>query len=293
MKSKRNYKDSVFVDLFGKCKDARANFLSLYNAIQGTDLKLEDTEVRPITLKQTIYTGKYNDVSMIINNKLIVLVEQQSTINENMPLRFLGYIAKIYDKLVKSDDRYKRRLIKLPKPEFYVIYNGMEKYPASNTLYLSDAFIDFSNDFDYGKITLEIIVKVFNINEKDDNQSLLKCIPLSGYSRLVELVNEGMRLGLANPIDSAVKQCIREKVLSDYLKENSTEVRNMTFGEYNYETDIRVQRQEAMEEGSLDKSISIAKNMLSDGKLSHNDIASYTGLSLEKIQELAKDLSTR
>lgn len=58
LKEKRNYKDSVFVDLFGRCPEARANFLSLYNAIHETDLKLEETKITPITLDQTIYTGR-------------------------------------------------------------------------------------------------------------------------------------------------------------------------------------------------------------------------------------------
>ena len=34
----RNYKDSVFVDLFGEDKKAKENFLSLYNALHGIQL---------------------------------------------------------------------------------------------------------------------------------------------------------------------------------------------------------------------------------------------------------------
>ncbi len=56
-KQNRTYKDSLFVDLFGKCPDARENFLSLYNAIHGTNLKLENTEIEPIMLERTVYTG--------------------------------------------------------------------------------------------------------------------------------------------------------------------------------------------------------------------------------------------
>ncbi len=83
-KQNRTYKDSLFVDLFGKCPEARENFLSLYNAIHGTNLKLENTEIEPIMLEKTVYTGRYNDVSMLVNGRIIVLVEQQSTVNENM-----------------------------------------------------------------------------------------------------------------------------------------------------------------------------------------------------------------
>ena len=37
---------------------------------------------------------------MLLNGKIIILVEQQSSINENMPLRFLEYICRLYEKTV-------------------------------------------------------------------------------------------------------------------------------------------------------------------------------------------------
>ena len=43
----RNYKDSVFVDLFANDKTAADNFLSLYNALHGTQLD-RSTELRPL-----------------------------------------------------------------------------------------------------------------------------------------------------------------------------------------------------------------------------------------------------
>ena len=45
-KHNRRYKDSVFVDLFGEDKDAKENFLSLYNALHGTHLD-SSTELKP------------------------------------------------------------------------------------------------------------------------------------------------------------------------------------------------------------------------------------------------------
>ena len=56
----------------------------------------------------------YNDVSMIVNDKLIVLVEHQSTINENMPLRFLLYVARLYETVVPKRDRYRRTVQSIP-----------------------------------------------------------------------------------------------------------------------------------------------------------------------------------
>ena len=50
----RKYKDSVFVDLFSEDEKAKENFLSLYNALHGTNLK--DTEqLKTVRLDQVLY----------------------------------------------------------------------------------------------------------------------------------------------------------------------------------------------------------------------------------------------
>jgi len=54
----------------------------------------------------------------------VVLIEHQSSINENMPLRMLIYISREYEKLTNRRDLYKEHKIKIPSPEFVVLYNG-------------------------------------------------------------------------------------------------------------------------------------------------------------------------
>ena len=61
----------------------------------------------------------------------------------------------------------------------------------------------------------------------------------------------------------------------------------MLLTEYDYNTDIAVQRQEAYEDGAQQKAIETAKNMLKDN-LDIQTIIKYTGLSLNEIQTLAK-----
>ena len=80
----RKYKDSVFVDLFSEDEKAKENFLSLYNALHNTNLQLS-CPVENIRLDNTLYMNIINDVSCLVDNKIIVLAEHQSTINENMP----------------------------------------------------------------------------------------------------------------------------------------------------------------------------------------------------------------
>ena len=288
---KRTYKDTVFVDLFGRCAEAKENFLSLYNALHGTNLKIENTSIEPLFLEQTVYTGRYNDVSMLVNGRMVILVEQQSSVNENMPLRFLEYICRLYEKLIPLEKRYRQNRLPLPSPEFYVIYNGTADYPKEKLLKLSDSF----ERIDGVSFSLELCVKTYNINKCKDTPLLKHCIPLSGYAKLTEYAQEAKQNGIQNPVDFAVRKCISEGVLADYLKQKSTEVRNMLIAEYDYDTDMRVKQEEAWENGleagkargTQTTKLANAKNLLKLKLLSPEQIAEAIQLPLEDVKKLA------
>ena len=218
-KHNRRYKDSVFVDLFGEDKDAKDNFLSLYNALHGTHLD-GSTELKPLRLEHVMYMSFCNDVSCLIDNKIIVLAEHQSTINDNMPVRFLEYTARLYEQIQNPRDRYLRKLKQIPTPEFYVFYNGEEQYPAEAELRLSDAFAVKS-----AKPCLELLVKVININYNKDNKLLENCKPLEEYTQFVEAVRRHVKLHRENGFKNAIKECIQNDILRDYLERKSREVR--------------------------------------------------------------------
>lgn len=71
----RNYKDSVFVDLFAHDKSAKENFISLYNALHGTNLDAKTMEVEPVMLEQILYMKFYNDIAILVDGKIVVLVK--------------------------------------------------------------------------------------------------------------------------------------------------------------------------------------------------------------------------
>ena len=214
-KHNRRYKDSVFVDLFGEDKDAKDNFLSLYNALHDTQLD-SSTELKPLHLDNIMYMSFCNDVSCLIDNKIIVLAEHQSTINDNMPVRFLEYSARLYEQIQSPRDRYLRKLKQIPTPEFYVFYNGEEKYPSQAELRLSDAFAVKST-----KPCLELVVKVPNINYNKDNGLLERCKPLEEYTLFVETVRRHVKLDAENGFKNAIKECIQNDILRDYLERKS------------------------------------------------------------------------
>ena len=87
----RIYKDRLYKMIFND----KSELLKLYNAINGTNY--EDPEMLTITtLDNAIYMTMKNALSFIIDMRL-ALYEQQSTVNPNLPLRFLMYITDIYD----------------------------------------------------------------------------------------------------------------------------------------------------------------------------------------------------
>ena len=292
-KTNRNYKDSVFVDLFAHDVTAKENFISLYNALHGTNLDVETTDVQPVMLERVLYMKYYNDIAMLIDGKIVILIEHQSTINQNMPFRFLEYIARIYEKITTKDEKFGRKLVKLPVPEFYVFYNGKDDYPVESVMKLSDAFMqldgELRNQFENTNYPLEISVKVININVDKENPILKRCEALKEYSEFIEQVRFNIENDVPEPFTTAIKEAIKKGFLSDYLNRKSTEVQNMLLAEYDYDTDIAVQRKEAFEDGMSQgehkKAIETAKKFLAMG-LSIEQVADGTGLSPEEIEKL-------
>ena len=326
-KTNRNYKDSVFVDLFAYDITAKENFISLYNALHGTNLDVKTTDVQPVMLEQVLYMKYYNDIAMLIDGKIVILIEHQSTINQNMPFRFLEYIARIYEKITTKDEKFGRKLVKLPVPEFYVFYNGKEDYPTESMMKLSDAFMqlgDYSelkNQLENANYPLEISVKVININVDKENPILKRCETLKQYSEFIEQVRSNIENAVSEPFTNAIKEAIKKGFLSDYLNRKSTEVQNMLLAEYDYDTDVAVQRKEAFNDGILQgrnegiaigeergitigreegrnegislgitqgehkKAVETAKSMKSEN-MSVSLIAHFTGLSVEEIEKL-------
>jgi predicted transposase/invertase (TIGR01784 family) len=148
-------------------------------------------------------------------------------------------------------------------------------------------------------------VKVININVDKENPILKRCEALKQYSEFIEQVRSNIENNVPEPFTNAIKEAIKKGFLSDYLNRKSTEVQNMLLAEYDYDTDIAVQRREAFDDGvsigrnegiaigeergiskgAHQKAIETAKNLLSIG-LSQDQIAQVTGLSPEEIEKL-------
>lgn len=242
-KENREVKSSVFVDLFCEDETAEKNDIALYNALHDEPLP-EGTEIQKIRVDNVLYMNFKNDISFGVGGKVMVFGEHQSTINENMPVRCLMYMGRAYEKIVPTRGRYKKKMVKLPKPEFYTFYNGKEKTEKETVLKLSDAYLVPDED-----PMLELKVKVINIHPDENHEILEKCQVLKEYGQFIDTINKYQELEKPDAYKHAIEECINKGILSDYLSRKGSEVINMLIAEYDYDMDIEVQREEAYEEG--------------------------------------------
>ena len=235
----RNYKDTVFRMLFSD----RKNLLSLYNAISGAHYD-DPEKLEIVTLENAIYMGMKNDLAFIIDTNLF-LYEHQSTYNPNMPLRDLFYISSEYQKLVDHKSLYSSTLLKIPAPQFIVFYNGTEKETDSWVNHLSESFENLS-----GKPKLELEVLTLNINEGHNEELMEQCETLREYAPYVHCVRKyAKELELNEAVKLAVDECIRNNILSEFLRANKSEVISMSIFEYDKEEEERKLRKAEFEAG--------------------------------------------
>jgi len=275
MKPNRNYKDSVFTKLFGHDKKM---ILELYNAIFNTDYG-ENTNIEITTLNDVLFMDWINDISFVIDGKLVVLIEHQSTINENMPLRMLIYMARIYEQICDRDSMYLSKMMEIPAPEFVVLYNGKEEYPDKKELKLSDMFAKHKKK---NPINLEVTVQVYNINKGRNPELARRSVTLDEYETFTAEIRENEKtMSFAKAVVKAVKDCKNKGVLKEFLRKHSSEVINMLFGEWDMNTALRVREKEGIREGILQT----ARNMKNMG-IDVDTIAKATGLFVDDILRL-------
>ena len=243
IRENREYKDSVFCDLFYSDESAKENLLELYNALFDEELT-DPSVIHLVRLEDVLFKSLKNDVAFTVEGKRIILCEHQSTVNANMPVRMLMYIAREYEEMMPADARYSEKLYKLEKPLFYVFYNGTKEQPVETELRLSDAFKDRKKKDGGG---LELKVKVINLSLEKKHPLLEKCGTLKEYSKFTEVTRR--YAGDEKGLEKAVKICMEEGILRKYLERKGKDVVSMLMAEYDYQKDLEVHCREAEEKG--------------------------------------------
>lgn len=240
VKVKRNHKDTLFRMIFS----TRENLLSLYNAVNHSHYT-DASELEIVTLKNAVYMNMKNDQAFLLDMQLN-LYEHQSTWNPNMPLRFLMYVAKEYQMLVRNQTLYASALVKVPTPHFVVFYNGETEQEAETILRLSHSLQQKTD-----KPELELMVRVLNINLDKKQEVLEACQLLKEYMLLVNKIRRytDEYKDINQAVEQAVTECIEENILADFLRKNRAEAIEMCIFEYDDKREKELIRKAEYAEG--------------------------------------------
>lgn len=269
----RNAKDSVFCDLFEKPE----YLIQLYRVLHPEDIKTQEQDLTIVSLTSVFLKGIYNDLGFMLGNRLIVLVEAQSTFSYNIIVRLLIYLAETYRRYIDQNelDEYSATTLALPRPEFYMVFTGeREKHPDT---------ISFRDDIpgmEGCPVDLEVKV-LYDSNEGDI---------LNQYIVFSKIFTEQYKLygKSQKTIDETLRICRDKNVLSEYLKHE--EVAAIMYKFMDQETAMkkalrterqegrREGRQEGRQEGILDTLVELVK----DGILTVADASRRAGLTQDE-----------
>lgn len=221
---KRNVKDSVFTKMF----EDKKYLIQLYQSLHPEDAVMEN-DLEIVSLENVLTNDTYNDLGFLVKNRLVILVEAQTTWSENILPRMFIYLAKTYQEYIHSSKIQTARLysstkINLPTPELYVIFTG-EQGNKKSTLSLSEEFFEGNSQF------LEIKVNVIfaDENRKDIiGQYIAFCVILKEQMK----IHKGDKL---KAIRETIRICIESNNLKEYLSNNMKEVEDYMFALLNPE----------------------------------------------------------
>ena len=274
--AKRKAKDSVFLDLFQN----KSYLLKLYRTLHPEDTTATEDSLTDVTITNVLTDNLYNDLGFIVNNKLLILVEAQSTWTVNILVRILLYLAQSYHEYFQRtcQDYYKSRKVKMPKPELYVIFTGNKGRKPDK--------ISFSKEFFEGAdIDIEVKAKVIYESDTDDiiNQYIIFCKVFNEQTK-----KHGMT---QKAVTETIRICKDRNVLKEYLLEREKEVVTIMMSLFDDEqimkSFIRSERYEAAQESARET----AKKLIKKGKMTLDEIADCVPLlSLDELKEIEAEV---
>lgn len=269
---KRKIKDSVFTNLFQDKK----YLLQLYKALHPEDMDVTEDEIADVTIKHVLVDGDYNDLGFSVGNRLMVLVESQSTWTYNIIIRALMYLVQTYHDYFKRTNQnlYGSRKVTMPKPELYMIYTG-EKKNIPDTISLSEAF------FDGAKLSIDAEVKVlYQENEEDI---------IGQYIIFSKVYNEQWKQygATKQTILETIRICKDRNVLKEYLESREQEVIDMLMTLFDDEQILKAYTNDIKKEAAKEAAVQLIKK----GKMSLEEIAEcVSALSMEELKELEAEV---
>ena len=231
--TKRKIKDSVFTDLFRNKK----YLLQLYQTLHPEDKEVTENELEDVTIKHIMVNGDYNDLGFSVGNRLLVLVESQSTWSYNIIIRALMYMMQTYHDYFQrtGQNLYGSKKVTLPKPELYVIFTG-ERKVIPDRITLSQEF------FEGEDVAIEAKVKILYKESEDIiGQYIIFCKVYNEqrkkFGRTEKTINETIRI------------CMNRNVLKEYLESHKREVISMMMTLFEEEQIMKAYTKDVLEQG--------------------------------------------
>ena len=217
---KRNVKDSVFTNLFQDTK----YIVELYKALHPEADYVTEDMIEIVTLKNILTDSLYNDLGFMLDKRLIVLVEAQSTWTVNIIIRGLMYLVQTYQDYIEKEELniYSSKKLEIPKPELYVIYTGDKK--------VEEKEISLSEEYFGGDATaLDVRVKVITDSREGDI--------INQYVMFTHILNEQVKNHgrTKKAIDETIRICKDRNILKEYLSRHESEVHDIMFSLYDDE----------------------------------------------------------
>ena len=273
---KRTIKDSVFTDLFQDKK----YLLQLYKALHPEDTDVTEDDLTDITIKNVLTDNIYNDLGFTVGDKLMILVEAQSSIwTVNIIVRALMYLVQTWHDYFErtKQNLYKSKKVQMPMPEIYVIFTGERKTRPSE-ISLSQEF------FDGKECGIDVRVKMIYDGKEGDI--------INQYVLFTKICNEQMKEHgrTRKAVMEAIRICKDRDVLREYLSNRESEVVSIMMVLYDEEEIMRSYVESERHEAKRDEKIETARRLLQMQKLTNDDIAAGSGLTIEEVEKLADEL---
>ncbi|MCM1135479.1 MAG: hypothetical protein NC400_07870 [Clostridium sp.] len=273
---KHTVKDSVFSDLFR----IKKYLLQLYLALHPEDIAATEDELTDITIKNVLTDNLYNDLGFLLGDRLMILVEAQSTWTANIIIRGLMYLVQTYHDYFERTNQnlYRSKKVKIPKPELYVIYTG-DRGEKEDTISLSKEF------FEGMDIAIDVRVKIIYESNTDDI--------INQYIIFSKVYDEQRKLygRTKTAITETIRICKDKNILKEYLESREKEVVSIMMSLFDEEEVMRSYIRSERYEAGQNKIREKAKLMLEKGKITIDEMSVFfPELSGEEIKEIEAEV---
>ena len=271
--AKPTEKNSVFLDLFQDKK----NLLKLYKTLHPEDMDATEDTLDIVTIDNVLTDNLYNDLGIMMgNNRLLLLLEAQSSWTVNILIRILLYLAQSYHEYFErtSQSLYKSKKVKMPKPELYVIYTG-NKGRKPDTISLSQEF------FDGADIDIEIKAKVIYESDKDNiiNEYIVFCKVFNE-----QIKEHGMT---KQAVTETIRICKDRNILKQYLSSKEVEVVTIMMSLFDDEQIMK----SFIKSERHDAERAMAEQLIRKGKMTLEEIADcVSALSFDELKEIEAEI---